>query len=277
MSADALDYLHPRRQARGLLVLIGRGVLDLLGWIGQLSILFRDCSRTALHDRPRYQIFAAQFFHIGLLSLPIVLVTGASMGLVMAVQAHATLVRFNAEAMCGPMVMYSMVTQLGPSMSAILVAGRVGSNIAAEIGTMKVTEQIDALRVMGTDPVSYLVLPRVAALVLLLPMMAALADFAGVWAGAGLLVGLWGVDQGAYWHQTEKYLASWDVLMGLAKTPFLGLLIALVACRQGLQTGGGATGVGQSCTRAVVQGCATVLVVNFLITLLTNKLYHLLH
>lgn len=274
---DALDYLHPRRQAQGLLVLIGRGTLDLLGWTGQLAVLLRQCWHAALHDRPRYQILAAQFFHIGLLSLPIILVTGASIGLVLAVQAHATLILFNAETMCGPMVTYSMVSQLGPTMTAILIAGRVGSNIAAEIGTMKVTEQVDALRVMGTDPVSYLVLPRLVALVLLLPMMTALADWVGVWAGTGLLVGLWGVDAGAYWYQTEKYVATWDVLMGLAKTPVLGLLIALVACRQGLLTGGGATGVGQSCTRAVVQGCATVLVANFLLTLLSNKIYHLTH
>jgi phospholipid/cholesterol/gamma-HCH transport system permease protein len=274
-AANPFTYLRPQRQAKSLMVVTGRLTLDFLGWCGELTRLFLEVCRSLASDRPRWQVFATQLYHLGYMSLPIVLVTGASMGLIMAVQAHATLVRFNAEIMAGPMVMYSMVTQLGPGMTAILVAGRVGSNIAAELGTMKVTEQVDALRTMGTNPVSYLVAPRVVALVALMPVMGILAAAAGTFGGALLLVGAWGVDAGAYWYQTEMYLRTYDVYMGIVKTPFLALLIGLIACRQGLRTAGGATGVGESCTRAVVQGCITVMCANFLLTLVVNKLWHL--
>lgn len=274
---NPFTYLRPRRQATGMLVLTGRVVLDFLGWCGALSQLLVDVVRALIHDRPRWSVFATQLYHLGYLSLPIVLVTGASMGLIMAVQAYATLIRFNGEVMAGPMVMYSMVTQLGPSMTAILIAGRVGSNIAAELGTMKVTEQVDALRTMGTDPVAYLVVPRIVALVTLMPVMGALAAFAGTMGGGLLLTKAWGVDSGAYWYQTDLYLRHWDVLTGIAKTPFLALLIGLIACRQGLATKGGATGVGESCTKAVVQGCITVMVANFILTLIVNKFWHMLN
>lgn len=240
-------------------------------------MLGRQVVASLMRDRQRWEVIITQLYSIGYLSLPIVLVTGVSMGLVMAVQAHATLVKFNAEVMAGPMVMYSLTTQVGPSMTALLVAGRVGSNIAAELGTMKVTEQIDALRVMGTDPVSYLVMPRVLALTLLMPVLGALAGFVGTYAGGFLLVTLWGVDGGAYWFQTERFVASWDVLTGIAKCPMLGFAVGLIACRQGLLTRGGASGVGESCTKAVVQGSMMVLVMNFVLTLLSNKLYWLLY
>ena len=264
-------------QGKGMLQRIGRATLEFLAAVGALHGLFRQCVESLFRDRPSSRVFLTQLYEIGFLSLPIVLVTGASMGLVMAVQSFATLHRFNADNIAGAMVMYSLVTQIGPSMTALLVAGRVGSNIAAELGTMKVTEQIDALRVMGTDPVAYLVAPRVVALILLMPLLGALAGFCGTWAGALLLTGLWGVDAGAYWNLTQQYVATWDVLTGVAKCPILGLLMGLIACRAGLKTKGGATGVGESCTRAVVQGCMMVLVMNFILTLLNNKIYNLIY
>ena len=268
--------IRPIHETKGVLVVLGRSTLDMIHGIGECAILGHQVVRALLRDRQRWEVMLGQLHSIGYLSLPIVIVTGVSMGLVMAVQAHATLVKFNAEVMSGPMVMYSLTTQLGPSMTCLLVAGRAGSNIAAELGTMKVTEQIDALRVMGTDPVSYLVMPRVLALTVLMPMLGALAGFVGTYAGGFLLVVLWGVDGGAYWFQTERFVASWDVIMGIAKTPILGFCMGLIACRQGLLTLGGASGVGESCTKAVVQGCMMVLVLNFVLTLLSNKLYQLL-
>ncbi len=269
--------LRPIHATKALLIAIGRAAIELLKGIGECAMLSRQANHALLHDRQRWEVVVAQLYSIGYLSLPIVLVTGVSMGLVMAVQAHATLVKFNAEVMSGPMVMFSLTTQVGPSMTALLVAGRVGSNIAAELGTMKVTEQIDALRVMGTDPVSYLVMPRVLALTLLLPVLGALAGCVGTLAGGFLLVTLWGVDGGAYWFQTQRFVASWDVLTGIAKCPVLGFGIGLIACRQGLLTRGGASGVGESCTKAVVQGSMFVLVMNFVLTLLSNKLYFLIY
>ena len=269
--------LRPIHTSKSLLIVIGRGTRDLLMGIGECALLGRQVVISLFYDRQRWEVIITQLYSIGYLSLPIVLVTGVSMGLVMAVQANATLVKFNAEVMSGPMVMYSLTTQVGPSMTALLVAGRAGSNIAAELGTMKVTEQIDALRVMGTNPISYLVMPRVLALTLLMPVLGALAGCVGTLAGAFLLVNIWGVDGGAYWFQTERFVSTWDVLTGIVKCPILGFFMGLIACRQGLMTRGGASGVGESCTKAVVQGCMMVLVMNFILTLLSNKLYALLY
>ena len=268
--------IRPLHHSKSLLIAVGRGTRELLAGIGACGLLGRQVAAAFVRDRQRWEVMVEQLYSIGYLSLPIVLVTGISMGLVMAVQAYATLVKFNAEVMSGPMVMYSLVTQIGPSMTALLVAGRAGSNIAAELGTMQVTEQIDALRVMGTDPISYLVMPRVFALTVLMPVLGALAACCGVFAGGFLLVTLWGVDAGAYWYQTSRFVATWDVIMGIAKGPLLGFAIGLIACRQGLLTRGGASGVGEACTRAVVQGCMMVLVMNFVLTLLSNKLWYLL-
>lgn len=272
-----LPAIRPFHATKALLITLGRATRELLIGIGDCALLGRQVVLSLLYDRQRWEILITQLYSIGYLSLPIVLVTGVSMGLVMAVQAHATLVKFNAAVMAGPMVMYSLTTQVGPSMTALLVAGRAGSNIAAELGTMKVTEQIDALRVMGTNPISYLVMPRVLALTLLMPVLGALAGFVGTLAGGFLLVNLWGVDGGAYWFQTERFVAKWDVLTGIVKCPILGFFMGLIACRQGLLTRGGASGVGESCTKAVVQGSMVVLVMNFVLTLLSNKLYSLLY
>jgi phospholipid/cholesterol/gamma-HCH transport system permease protein len=145
--------------------------------------------------------------------------------------------------------------------------------MAAEIGTMKVTEQLDALRVMGTDPIAYLVAPRFIACVLLLPLLTALACLAGMFSAHVLVVELWGVDGGAYWHQTRNFMRAWDTFVGLTKTFVFGGIICLVACRSGLMTRGGATGVGEACTRGVVQGSILSMIANFVLTLIFNKLW----
>ncbi|MBA2479543.1 MAG: ABC transporter permease [Planctomycetes bacterium] len=279
MQINPFTYVRTRRRAQSAVSGLGRSTLDFFRATGEGGVMLGQVTRALFHrtDRPRREIISTQLYHIGYLSLPVVLVTGASMGMVMAVQSYATLHRFNAEAMCGPMINYSVVSQIGPSMTALLVAGRAGSNIAAELGTMKVTEQIDALRVMGTNPIKYLVAPRVLACTALMPVLGALAGVVGIFSGAFLCIAVWDVDQGAYWYQANKYVQKWDVFMGLAKCPFFGALIGIVSCRQGMMTGGGATGVGQSCTRAVVQASLLVLVMNFLLTLVSNELYDLFY
>ncbi len=269
--------IHPVHGPRSLLQITGRILLTFLETVGANTVLAWRSARVWWTDAPRWPVVIQQLSQVGLASLPIVMVTGLSIGLVMAVQSWATLVRFNAEVMSGPMVMYSLATQLAPILTALLVCGRAGSNIAAELGTMTVTEQVDALRVMGTDPVSYLVAPRVLALTVLMPILGAVATTIGVFAGGVLLTQILDVDAGAYWYQTEKYVAKWDVLMGLAKCPVLGLAVGVIACREGLRTRGGASGVGDSCTRAVVQGCMVVLVLNFLLTVVINQTYQLIY
>jgi phospholipid/cholesterol/gamma-HCH transport system permease protein len=277
VNINPFTYVRTRRRAEGMVGGLGQRSLDFLQAVGEAGRMTAGVWHALRHDRPRRETLVTQLYHLGYLSLPVVLLTGASMGMVMAVQAYMTLHRFNAEAMSGPMINYSAVSQIGPSMTALLLAGRAGSNIAAELGTMKVTEQIDALRVMGTSPISYLVTPRIIACTALMPVLGALAALVAIGSGAFLCVGLWDVDSGAYWYQAAKYVQRWDIFMGLAKCPFFGLVIGLVACRQGLMTAGGATGVGEACTRAVVQGSLLVLVLNFLLTLISNDLYYLIY
>jgi phospholipid/cholesterol/gamma-HCH transport system permease protein len=274
---NPFTYIRPHRTARGALVLTGRLVVGGLQAGGEMGRLLADVVRALIKEPQRRVVLVTQLYHIGYLSLPVVLVSGVAIGLVMGVQGYATLVKFNAEVMSGPLVNYALVSQLAPIFTALMVAGRVGSNMAAEIGTMKVTEQLDALRVMGTDPVAYLVAPRFLACVLLLPILTALSCVAGIVAAKILVVDLWGVDGGAYWHQTKNFMRAWDTFVGLSKTLVFGGIICIVACRAGLMTSGGATGVGQACTRGVVQGSILCMIANFIMTLLFNKLWHLIN
>ncbi len=273
---NPFSYVRPVRTARGITALLGRWTLTTVATVGELGTLLRDVVRALMHDRQRRSVIVIQLYHIGYLSLPVVLLTGTSIAMVMAVQSFTTLARFNAEVMCGPMVNYAMVTQLAPVVTGLMLAGRVGSNMAAEIGTMKVTEQLDALRVMGTDPVAYLVAPRFLACVLLLPLLTALGAAAGIAAAAALATGVWRVDSGAYWARSNDYVAAWDILTGLGKTLIFGGILALVACRRGLQTRGGATGVGEACTQGVVQASVLVLIANFMLTLMLQKMWTVL-
>jgi phospholipid/cholesterol/gamma-HCH transport system permease protein len=274
---NPFTYIRPGKTALGATGLLGRLTVEGLVAAGELGRLLLAVLRALVKEPQRRSVIVTQLYHIGYLSLPVVLVSGISIGLVMGVQGYATLVKFNAEVMSGPLVNYALVSQLGPIFTALMVAGRVGSNMSAEIGTMKVTEQLDALRVMGTDPIAYLVAPRFLACVLLLPILTALATLAGVFAAKILLVNLWQIDGGAYWHWTSQYMRAWDTFTGLSKTLVFGGIISLVACRAGLMTNGGATGVGEACTRGVVQGSVLSMVANFVMTLITNKLWHLLH
>jgi phospholipid/cholesterol/gamma-HCH transport system permease protein len=181
---NPFTFIRTKRKAENIIARLGRRMLSFIVATGESGRMCVGACHSLLYDRPRWNIIVMQLYHIGYLSLPVVLLTGTSMGMVLAVQSYMTLHRFNGEAMSGPMVTYGMVSQVGPSMTALLVAGRAGSNIAAEIGTMKVTEQLDALRVMGTSPISYLVLPRLLACTVLLPVLGAFSGLVGILAAA---------------------------------------------------------------------------------------------
>jgi phospholipid/cholesterol/gamma-HCH transport system permease protein len=266
-------YVRSVRSASRLSLVLGRFAVDTLRAVGEVGQLLM-ATLIALRRQPqRRSVLVTQLYHIGFLSLPVVLVGCVAIGLVLGVQSYATLRRFTAEVMCGPMVNFSLITQLAPVITGLMLAGRVGSNLAAEIGTMKVTEQIDALRVMGTDPIAYLVAPRFLACVLLSPILTAIDAGAGMIAGSFLVVDVWQVDGAAYWFQSAKYIRLYDIVTGLSKPIVFGGLIALVTCRRGLMTKGGATGVGEACTRGVVQASILVLVSNFLLSLLFQKIW----
>ncbi|HVJ27307.1 MAG TPA: ABC transporter permease [Vicinamibacterales bacterium] len=221
----------------------------------------------ALVTRPfYYRDIIDQLNIIGIGSLTVVILTGLFTGMVLALQSGMTLDLFGARSMVGRLVSASMVKELGPVLTALMVAGRVGSGIAAELGSMVVTDQIAALRALGTDPIRKLVLPRILAGLFMVPLLTCIS------VGVGLL-GAWiitytqlKVASGVYWNSVVGGLYIQDVWMGLIKPFFLGFAIVTIGCHVGLRTSGGTQGVGRATTNAVVASSVAVLVVNFLVT-----------
>ncbi len=217
----------------------------------------------------------AQLDAVGVRSLPIVLLTGLFTGMVLALQASVQLAPFGATLYVGRFVAASMVRELGPVLSGIMVAGRVGAGIAAELGAMRVTEQVDAIETMGADPVRLLVVPRVVAAAIAVPLLALLADVAGL-LGATLVASTYlGVPARTFWVAAADQLRAdgmlWgivpaDLVQGLVKPFVFGILLALLACHHGLAARGGTAGVGEATTRAVVSASITILVADYFLT-----------
>ncbi|MCJ8336430.1 MAG: ABC transporter permease [Epibacterium sp.] len=252
---------------------LGQWTLSAITAIGQTTDLLFKVTKAIFRQPPRRRVILMQAYQIGYLSLPIVILTGIAIALVLAVQAHAVLKPLAAQNMVGAMVNFAMVSELAPVFTGIMLSGRVGSAIAAEIGTMKVTEQLDALRVMGTDPIAFLVAPRFLACVLLLPVLCAISAWSGIFCAEWLATSLWDLDGAAYNAHAETIIRPYDIFTGYAKTIIFGGIIALVACRKGLQTTGGATGVGTACTEGVVIASTLILGANFILTLLIKEFW----
>lgn len=251
---------------------IGSGTLLAVNAIGDLTVLLARVLTAVVCEPQRRRTVVAQLYHIGYLSLPVVILTGISTGMVLAVQAYVTLSRVKGETMTGVMTNYAVIAELAPVLTGLMLAGRVGSSVAAELGSMKVTEQVDALQVMGTDPIAYLVAPRFLACVLLLPVLVAICAATGIAAADWLAGSVWEIDQGAYWEKHRQYVDTFDILASLFKGLVFGGIISLVACRKGLQTEGGAAGVGHACTEGVVTASILILVSNFVMTLVFQRL-----
>ena len=224
-------------------------------------------SLRAIFTRPRYHVDALmQMDVIGVGSLPIVLLTGFFTGAVLALQTYRTLTRFGSATILGEAVALSVVRELGPVLTALVVAGRVSSGIASELGSMLVSEQIDALRAMGTDPQRKLVAPRLLATLVTLPLLTILSDFVAMLGGSIIAVTVAHLTSNEYWSPAYQSLDYHDVIQGLIKPVFFAFVIALVGCFQGLQTTGGTEGVGRSTTQAVVVASVVILVLDFFIT-----------
>ena len=221
----------------------------------------------ALFTRPRYpNEVLAQMDSLGVGSLAIVVMTGMFTGMVLALQSSATLDVFGARNYVGRLVCVSMVRELGPVLTALMVTGRVGSGMAAELGSMVVTQQIDALRVMGTDPVRRLVAPRIGAALVMIPILTIISNALGIF-GAGLIsVFSLKLSWVYYWRSVGSALGVNDVIMGLSKPVVFGFILASVGCYMGLSTRGGTQGVGVSTTRSVVVGSVLILVTDFFLT-----------
>jgi phospholipid/cholesterol/gamma-HCH transport system permease protein len=207
-----------------------------------------------------------QMVKVGVDSTPVILLTSMFTGMVLALQTFSTLKRVHAEGYVGTLVALSMVRELGAVLAALVIAGRSGSAMAAELGTMRVTEQIDALEVLATDPVHYLVVPRVWATTLMLPLLVALGDAVGIVGGYLVAVVLLGANPVSYIDNTFRFMDAGDVSSGLIKAAVFGLLIAVIGCQQGYYARGGAEGVGRATTRSVVLASMAILISDFFLT-----------
>jgi phospholipid/cholesterol/gamma-HCH transport system permease protein len=250
-----------------LLDAIGRVVLRVLEEIGRF---FSMLGRVAIWAvRPPYDLpeLSRQMVRVGYDSIPVVLVTTLFTGMVLALQTFNGFARFHAENLVGSVVALSLTRELAPVLTALMVTGRVGSAMAAELGTMRVTEQIDALTALGTEPVQYLMVPRVTASILMMPLLVVMGDAVGIYGGYLVAVQLLGANPVAYLDNSFQYLhVGDDVVSGVIKAAVFGLIFSLIACVRGYYTAGGAEGVGRSTTRAVVSGSLSVLVVDFFLT-----------
>lgn len=221
----------------------------------------------AMGSRPFYaRDVVEQFDVIGVGSLTVVLLTGAFTGAVLALQSGMTLDQFGARSMVGRLVSASMVKELGPVLTALMVTGRVGSGIAAELGSMVVTEQISALRALGTDPIRKLVLPRILAGLIMVPILTAISVAVGMVGGAIVSMTQLKVAWSIYWNEVVAGLYIQDIWMGVIKPFVLGYVIVSIGCHVGMRTRGGTQGVGRATTNAVVAASVAVLAVDFFVT-----------
>ncbi len=247
---------------------LGGLVIALLHEVGNLSLLLWGVLRGALARPLDLRLHVKQMEEVGTKSIPVVAITGLSTGMVLALQSFNGFQRFQAESLVGTVVALSVTRELGPVLTGLMVAGRAGAAMAAELGTMRVTEQIDALASMGVNPIKYLVLPRFLAGLLMLPVLTVFADIIGIAGGFGVSVLLLGVNPTVYMKRTFDFLQVEDVYGGLLKAIVFGGIIALISCQRGFVAKGGAEGVGQATTGAVVVSCVLILISDYIMTAL---------
>ncbi len=248
------------------LATIGRVFLDALGGIGRIT-LFTGKSLVHTILPPIYpRLIGRQMMEIGYYSLPVVGLTAIFTGMVLALQSYTGFSRFSAESAIPNIVVVSITRELGPVLAGLMVAGRIGAAIAAEIGTMRVTEQIDALTTLATNPFKYLVAPRLIAGLLMLPLLVFVADIIGVFGGYLVSIHKLGFNPVTYLKNTYDFLEAMDVVSGLVKAGVFGFLIALMGCYHGYHSRGGAQGVGAATTNAVVSASILILTANYIVT-----------
>ncbi len=245
---------------------IGRVFIGFLGSIGRLTV-FTGIALSHVVRPPWYpRIILRQMIEIGYFSLPVVGLTAVFTGMVLALQSFTGFARFNAEGAVANVVVLSITRELGPVLAGLMVSGRIGASMAAEIGTMRVTEQVDALTTLSTNPFKYLVVPRFIAGVTMLPVLVLIADIIGVM--GGYLIGVFelGFNAANYLQNTWDFLTAFDVISGLVKAAVFGFIITLMGCYHGYHSRGGAQGVGQATTNAVVSASILILCFDYILT-----------
>jgi phospholipid/cholesterol/gamma-HCH transport system permease protein len=274
---------HTQNHSRGFVEALVDWIANLGGlvmnWVIAVEDVMEFFVRTLLwlvRRRPRAETLLPNFYQIGVLSLPVVALTGLFIGMVLAVQSHSQFRLMNLETRLGAVINMSLVRELGPVLAATMLAGRVGSAMAAELGTMRVTEQIDALASMGANPIHHLVVPRFIACLVLIPTLTIMADFMGVVGGAFYSIYGLGIDSNHYWQNSQDYVGAFDLFSGVFKSLFFGAAIAVVSCYRGFHCDPGAEGVGRAATSAFVISFVMILVLDFFLGIALDDLYLIL-
>ncbi len=233
---------------------------------GEIFILLQQALIVVLSKRPSRKLIVAQLHEVGVRSLSIVNLTAIFTGMVMALQLGYFLSKFGAKIFVSRIVGVAVISELGPVLTALMIGGRVGAGMAAELGTMKVTEQIDALRALGSDPIRYLVAPRMIAITIMLPLLTGMSDFVGILGGMFVAYGELNVQPTFYASSLLQFLTLGDLAHSLAKAAVFAVIIGVIACYNGMQASGGADGVGRATTKSVVAASISVLIADFFLT-----------
>lgn len=231
------------------------------GWIFQGALRWRN-----------FRLLGPQLYEVGTRSIPVVMITGAFVGMVLAVQTVMQFKAIGMTARVGTIVNLSVLRELGPVLAGLMLAGRVGGGLTAEVGTMRVTEQIDALRAIGADPIRVLVVPRFLACVMLIPALVLYANAMGILGGYTISVLVYGVSPAEFWRHAQETVTKFDIFYGPVKSVFFGAVIALVCCWKGFRCPPGAAGVGRACTQSFVASSMAILTLNFFLGMLLNTL-----
>jgi len=250
----------------GALDRLGRTVLAGVEEMGKIFLLFISVLAWMVRPPLKLRNIFKQMEFVGVKSIFVVLLTGTFTGMVLALQGYHGFRMFSAESLVGSTVALSMTRELGPVLTSLMVTARAGSAMAAELGTMRVTEQIDALYVMAVNPVKHLIVPRVIAGVLMVPVLTVVSDFVGILGGYFVGVHLLGINSGVFIKNITRLVTLEDIYNGLIKAACFGLILSLIGCYKGFNTSGGAEGVGRATTEAVVLASITILVSDYFLT-----------
>jgi phospholipid/cholesterol/gamma-HCH transport system permease protein len=257
-----------------------RAITALGGWfanmmvgLGDWSLFSAQAVRGVLGRVFRRSELLRICNEVGANSVGVVAVTGLFIGMVLAVQTYSQFHAIGLETSLGAVIHLSVVRELGPVLAAVMLAGRVGSAMAAELATMRVTEQIDALAVLGVDPVKYLAGPRFLAALLMIPLLTVIADLTGLAGSTAICLHIYGIDSHHYWRHTREFVRVWDLVVGLVKATAFGGVLALIACHRGFHSRPGAAGVGRAATEAFVTSFVAILALDFVLAMFSNTLY----
>ncbi|HSX25389.1 MAG TPA: ABC transporter permease [Chlamydiales bacterium] len=256
-----------------MFVLVRKHSVRILAMVGEYVSLIIDVFGAAVRRPPAWALLREQLYHIGVMSVGVVAITGFTTGFVLAAQSFYQLGEKGLAGVTGALVGKSMITELGPVLTALMVTGRVGSSMCAELGTMKVTEQIDALKSMAINPNSYLIAPRFFAGIVMMPLLTLFSTMMGIFGGYLIAVYLFHLSPTTYFNPMQAHINLFDVASGVIKAFVFGVLLVTVCCYKGMKTTGGAAGVGRATTQSVVTSYILIIVADFLLTMALNMIH----